>query len=66
MKRDQVYKMMNSKKWQGLDPRLRSVADDFRNMIMDCHGTLDDTEVKKLLAYLKPHLYRITKDYDGM
>jgi hypothetical protein len=66
MKKDKVYKMMISRNWHGLDPRVKSCADDFRNDIMDKHGCLDDKEVEKLLAYLKPHLFRITKDYDGM
>jgi len=69
MKRDQVYKMIeeNKPKWKILSLEIKEAVDNFTQDIMDYHGEpLTDEEVKALLSYIEPELYRLSKGYDGM
>lgn len=67
MKRDKVYEMMKSEKWQKFNLSFRSLASDFvTGVIEETNRLLTDDEVEDILTYLKPHLYRYTVDYDGM
>jgi hypothetical protein len=69
MERKQVYEMIekNKPKWKILSLEIAECMDDFTQSIMEKHGEpLSHDEVKSILSYLEPELYRLSKGYDGM
>ena len=69
MKRDQVYEMMQEAKAKAkiLSPEIKDAVDHFKQYIMDYHGEpLSEIEVKAILSYVEPELYRLSIGYDGM
>jgi len=69
MKRDKVYKMIeeNKSKWKILSLEIKESVDNMTQDIMDNHGEpLSHDEIKALLSYIEPELYRLSIGYDGM
>jgi len=69
MKRDQVYEMMQEAKAKSkiLSPEIEDAVDHFKQYIMDYHGEpLSHDEIKAILSYIEPELYRLSIGYDGM